>query len=103
MSRKTTGIVAYLTWIGFLIAFVAGDRKGAEFHLNQSLVIMLVDTARIIISKLVSDATLLGWLVDLTMGLTGIFCLVCWFIGIIGAIRFTEYEVPMLGKIRLLK
>ena len=30
MDAKTTGIVAYLTWIGLLIALVAGDREGAE-------------------------------------------------------------------------
>lgn len=37
MDKKTTGIVAYLTWIGLVIAFVAGDKEGAKFHLNQAL------------------------------------------------------------------
>jgi len=31
MDKKTTGIVAYLTWIGLVIAFVAGDKEGAKF------------------------------------------------------------------------
>ena len=35
-TKKVTSIVAYLSWIGLLIAFVAGDREGAKFHLNQS-------------------------------------------------------------------
>ena len=26
MDAKTTGIVAYITWIGLVIAFVLGDR-----------------------------------------------------------------------------
>ena len=39
MDAKTTGIVAYITWIGLVIAFVLGDREGAKFHLNQALVI----------------------------------------------------------------
>ena len=39
MDRKMTGVVGYLTWIGLLIAFVAGDREGAKFHLNQALVL----------------------------------------------------------------
>ena len=34
MDTKTTSIVAYITWIGLLIAFCAGDREGAKFHLN---------------------------------------------------------------------
>ena len=41
MDKKTTGIVAYLTWVGLLIAFIAGDKEGAKFHLNQSLVIWI--------------------------------------------------------------
>ena len=41
MDTKTTSIVAYITWIGLLIAFCAGDREGAKFHLNQALVIFL--------------------------------------------------------------
>ena len=41
MSKKLTDVVAYLSWIGLLIAFIAGDRENCKFHLNQSLVIWL--------------------------------------------------------------
>ena len=41
MSAQTTGIVAYLTWIGFIIAILVGDREHAMFHINQALVINL--------------------------------------------------------------
>ena len=44
MDKRATDIVAYLTWVGLLIAFVAGDREGSRFHLNQSLVIWLAGT-----------------------------------------------------------
>ena len=49
MDTKTTGIVAYLTWIGLLIAFLAGDKEGAKFHLNQSLVLVLATMVCVII------------------------------------------------------
>ncbi len=39
MDKKTTGIIAYITWIGWIVAFCAGDKEGAKFHLNQALVI----------------------------------------------------------------
>lgn len=54
MDKKTTGIVAYLTWIGLVIAFVAGDKEGAKFHLNQALVILLF--------SLLSVIPCIGWL-----------------------------------------
>ena len=41
ISTKATGVLAYITWIGFLIAYFAGDRQGARFHLNQGLVVNL--------------------------------------------------------------
>lgn len=88
MDKKTTGIVAYLTWIGWLIALLAGDKEGAKFHLNQALVLWLF--------SLISIIPCVGWI-------WGIFIIVCWFIGFIGAINGEEKEVPLIGGIKILK
>lgn len=88
MDAKTTGVVAYLTWIGLIVAFCAGDKEGAKFHINQSLVIMLF--------SLISLIPCLGWI-------WGVFMIVCWFIGFIGALNGEEKEVPLIGSIRLIK
>ena len=96
MDKKITSIVAYLTWVGLIIAFVIGDREGAKFHLNQSLVIWLAST----VCGLVAAVPVLGGLVSVV---GGIFCFVCWFIGLIGAIQGIEKPVPVLGQFKLLK
>lgn len=96
MDKKTTDIVAYLTWIGLIIAFVIGDREKSKFHINQSLVIWLVGT----VCGMLSAVPLLGGLISVV---GGIFCFVCWFIGLIGAIQGTEKPVPFLGQFKLLK
>ena len=88
MDTKTTSIVAYITWIGLIIALVLGDREGAKFHLNQALVIML--------------ASLL-WIMPCIGLLWGIFCFVCAVMGCVSAINGEEKEVPLLGQIKLLK
>lgn len=88
MDKKTTGIVAYLTWIGLLIAIFAGDKDGAIFHINQALVILLF--------SLLSIIPCIGWV-------WGIFMIVCWIMGLIAAINEEEKEVPLIGKIKLLK
>ena len=110
MDRKLTGVVAYLTWVGLLIAYLAGDREGAKFHLNQALVIWLAGTIFGIatgILSVLSGLPLLGWIVAALVGLIslvgGIFFFVCWLMGLIYAIQEQEKEVPLLGKIRLLK
>ena len=110
MDAKTTGIVAYITWIGLVIAFVLGDREGGKFHLNQALVIWLAGTVLGVVTGILSILTavpLLGWIVAALVGLIslvgGIFFFVCWLMGLVYAIQEQEKEVPVLGKIRLLK
>lgn len=88
MDKKTTSIVVYLTWIGLLIAIFAGDKDGAIFHVNQALVIFLF--------SLLSIIPCVGWI-------WGVFMIVCWIMGLIAAINQEEKEVPLIGKIRLLK
>ena len=88
MTTKATGIVAYITWIGLIIAFCAGDKEGAKFHLNQALVIFLFG--------LLSVVPCLGQI-------WAIFILVCWIMGLVAAINEDEKEVPLIGKIRILK
>ena len=88
MDAKTTGIVAYITWIGLVIAFVLGDREGYQFPLNTELVIFLS-----------------GMLVFIPCSrlLRGIFCFICAVMGFISAVNGEEKAVPLLGQIRLLK
>lgn len=95
MNKRTTDVVAYLTWVGLIIALVAGDRYESRFHLNQSLVIWLAGT----VLGMVAWVPLLGWLIG---AVGGLFCAVCWFIGIVNAIQGVEKEVPLLGQIHLL-
>lgn len=96
MDTKTTGIVAYLTWIGLLIAFLGGDKEGAKFHINQSLVLVLANIA----VGIVACIPIIGWIVG---GVGGVFVFVCWIIAFIGACQGQEKEVPLLGKIKIIK
>ncbi len=88
MDARTTSIVAYITWIGLVIALVAGDKDGAKFHLNQALVITLF--------SLLSVIPIIGWI-------WSVFMVVCWILGLIAAINQEEKRVPLIGTIELLK
>ena len=95
MNKRITDIVAYLTWVGLIVAFLLGDRMGSRFHLNQALVIWLAITLVGVVAKV----AWVGWIIGLV---GGIFCAVCWFIGIVNAISGVEKPVPLLGQIKLL-
>lgn len=88
MDTKTTSIVAYITWIGLIIALVAGDKEGARFHLNQALVIFLFG--------LLTPIPCIGQI-------WAIFIVVCWIMGLIAAINQEEKPVPLIGGITLIK
>ena len=94
MDKKTTGILAYITWIGFFISLIFGDREGAQFHINQALVL-----------NLFSLISTLSWIpiVGIVAKAFGIFCFICWLVAFVGAVKGEENEAPLLGKIKILR
>lgn len=75
MNKKTTGIVAYITWIGWIIAFFAGDKEGAKFHLNQALVIFLAG----IVCSIIARITIVGAIIG---GIASIVVFIFWIMGL---------------------
>ena len=99
MDTKVTSIVAYLSWIGLIIAFLAGDKEGAKFHINQALVVMLMSLGSVVIS-------LLSWFIPFISILGGIWSIlvcICWILGIVAAVKQEEKEIPVIGQIKILK
>jgi len=93
MDRKITGIVGYFTWIGWLIAFLAGDKEGAKFHLNQALVLMIANLINSILSTL---------RVPLIPTILGLVLTVFWILGLVYAIKEEEKELPIIGAFKIL-
>lgn len=95
MNKQITSIVAYLTIVGWIIAYLVGDRNGAKFHLNQALVLALAE----IVAGIIGGLPLIGWIIG---GILGILIFVCWVLGILGAITGKNKPVPLFGKIKIL-
>jgi uncharacterized membrane protein len=100
MDSKATGIVAYISIIGWIIAYFAGDREGAKFHLNQALVL---DLSMIVVSFATSILAFIPLLGGLVGGLLGLAMFVLWIMGIVYAAKEEEKELPLIGMIKLLK
>ena len=100
MDKKTTSWVAYLTFIGWIVAYCAGDKEGAKFHLNQALIIWLGMVCIYVASMILVFIPILGifavWAAD-------IFLVVAWVIGLTNAIKQEEKELPLIGQIKILK
>ena len=98
MDKKVTGILAYITLIGWLIAFLAGDKEGAKFHLNQALVLILVFFVASLVVGFIP-----GFVGSILSAAVSICQLVFWVMGLVSAIKEEEKPLPLIGGIKILK
>lgn len=90
---KTEAIIAYLTVIGLIIAFVMNNEKNypfAKYHIRQSLGLVVVGLGLVLISLI----PILGWIIYL-VGLAVLIYL--WIMGLIRAVNGRMEPVPLLG------
>ncbi len=97
MDSKTTGIVSYLTIIGWIVAVAAGDQSPySKFHINQSLVLLIGLFITYFVTWIPFFGGILAW------GLR-VFLFVLWIIAFIGACQGQEKEAPLIGSIKIMK
>lgn len=91
---KNIAIIAYITIIGLIIAFVMNNDKKdpfAAYHIKQSLGLALIGIALAAIGMI----PILGWIINIL----GLFVLLyMWIIGLMNAINEKESAVPFLGE-----
>lgn len=90
---KTIAIIAYITLIGLIVAFVMNNEKKnsfATFHIRQSLGLGLT----MLILMMINIIPLLGWLISF-VGSVVIF--VMWIMGLISALNGEKKPVFLLG------
>ena len=96
MTGKNIAIVSYLTFIGWIVAFMSHNNSPnkepiATFHLRQSLGILLTWFV------LNSIPTLLGFGFALSIILP--LTIVIWIVGFVYALQGEEKEVPVIGSL----
>ena len=100
MDTKTTSWVSYITFIGWIVAYCAGDKEGAKFHLNQSLVIWIGVLVMYVATFILAFIPFIGWLAIMA---GEVFLFAMWIMGLIAAINQEEKELPLIGTIKILK
>ena len=91
---KTIAIIAYITIIGLIIAFIMNnDKKNtfAAYHIRQCLGLALTSLALSVINVI----PILGWIISI---LGSLFLIVLWVMGLISAINGEMKPVPVLGE-----
>lgn len=93
-EKSGMAVVAYLTVIGLIVAFVSNQEKKdpyVQFHIKQSLGVALTGFALGVIGVI----PILGWLISI---LGFFFVVFLWIMGFINALNKKEKVIPVLGK-----
>lgn len=91
-NGKNVAIIAYITLIGWIIAYILHDKNKTDFgafHLRQSLGIIVAAIGLSIVSSVV-NISFLSWIIQAAI-------LVFWILGFLGAIQGEKKLVPLLG------
>jgi uncharacterized membrane protein len=93
-EAKTYGIIAYITLIGLIIAFILNSEKQyafTKYHIRQMLGIVIGG----IVASLLSLIPFLGWLISLAYLILAV---IMWIVGLMHAINGQMKPVPVLGE-----
>ena len=94
---RTLAVVSYITWIGWIIAFLMRDRTDAytAHHLNQALLIGLLRLAG-------GLCAMLPHIGEELSAVVGVAAFVLVIMGIYRAANWRTDPLPVIGEIRLL-
>lgn len=98
-------VMAILSYIGILVLvpiFAAKESPYARYHANQGLTLLLVDIIWSVVSGILS-AILPYFIARTISGLGSLLILILLIIGIVNAAQGKAKELPIIGKIQLLK
>lgn len=109
-QNKAMGILAYFSLLALIPLFSAKNSEYARFHANQGLILLIVEVAITVLSRLVFTVVLsalhLFWayqLLKIVFDLLSLCCLGLSIYGIVNAAQGKRKELPIIGKFQILK
>ncbi len=94
MDPKTVAMIAYLTFIGTIIAIVVNNNNKdefASFHIRQALGLVLC----MVVLQVLWLIPFLGWI---AFPIVALIVFILWIIGFMAALNGQEKVVPILGE-----
>ena len=97
------GILSYIGILVLVPIFTARESRFAMFHAEQGITLCIGAHIIAFLSIIFGLIPVVGWVFSLLFGLVGLALLVLMIIGIVNAANGQAKQIPVLGKIRLIK
>lgn len=103
-NNKGMSVLAYIGFLFLVPLLACPNSKFARYHTNQGLVLFLLEFALGVVTGILGIIPIAGLIIGgLLSAVGGIFTLVLMIKGIINAAQGQAKELPLIGKITLLK
>lgn len=107
-QNKAMAILAYISWLVLIPLFAAKQSKFARYHVNQGLILAIVEVAywiaEIVIGGLCGIISVgFGIVVSSLLGLANIAFVALMVLGIVNASKGKAKELPFIGKYTIIK
>jgi uncharacterized membrane protein len=102
-ASKPMGILSYIGILVLVPIFTARESRFAMFHAEQGITLCIGAHIIAFLSIIFGLIPVVGWVFSLLFGLVGLALLVLMIIGIVNAANGQAKQIPVLGKIRLIK
>lgn len=103
-DNKGMSVLAYIGFLFLIPLLACPNSRFARYHTNQGLVLFLLELALGVVTGILGIIPIAGLIIGgLLSAVGGIFTLVLMIMGIINAAQGQAKELPLIGKITLLK
>ena len=102
-ANKPMGILSHIGILVLVPIFTARESRFAMFHAEQGITLCIGAHIIAFLSIIFGLIPVVGWVFSLLFGLVGLALLVLMIIGIVNAANGQAKQIPVLGKIRLIK
>lgn len=102
-QNKIMAVLSYISWLVLIPLIFANKSPFARFHVNQGLVLAVVEVVSIFLLRLLGRLPLIGWIFSIAASLMGLVCLIFAIIGIVNAAGGRAKELPIIGSFKILK
>ncbi|MBO2515826.1 MAG: zinc ribbon domain-containing protein [Clostridiales bacterium] len=106
-KNKLMGILCYIFVLWLIPLFAAKDSRYARFHVNQGIILSIIDVVVYILGKvlgaLIGWIPFIGWTVGVITGILGLACFAYTVLGIYNVIKGNAKELPFIGRYTIVK